>query len=70
MSTYDQTAIEDATRGLLGAIGEDPDREGLRDTPARVGRAYEALTAGYRVDVDALGRVGRERGEGRGRLRG
>ena len=54
MSPFDQTAIEESTRNLLGAIGEDPEREGLRDTPARVGRAYQALTAGYRIDVDEL----------------
>ena len=35
-------------RELLAAIGEDPEREGLRDTPARVARAYAELTAGMR----------------------
>ena len=35
-------------RELLFAIGEDPDREGLEDTPARVARAYEELVAGLR----------------------
>lgn len=54
MSPFDPAAIEASTRTLLGAIGEDPDREGLKDTPARVGRSFEALTAGYRVDADAL----------------
>jgi len=33
---------------LLIALGEDPEREGLRDTPARVARSYEFLTRGYR----------------------
>jgi GTP cyclohydrolase I len=42
--------IECATRDILQAIGEDVDREGLRDTPSRVARAYRELTAGYDVD--------------------
>ena len=46
--------LEDAVRRLLVEIGEDPDRPGLRDTPQRVARMYEELTAGYRVDPQAL----------------
>jgi len=42
--------IECATRDILQAIGEDVNREGLLDTPARVSRAYAELTAGYHVD--------------------
>jgi GTP cyclohydrolase I len=42
--------IEQAVRVLLAATGDDPDREGLRDTPARVARAYDEWFAGYRVD--------------------
>jgi GTP cyclohydrolase IA len=41
-----------AVRELLIAIGEDPDREGLRDTPARVARAYEEIFAGLYSDPD------------------
>ena len=41
-------------RALLAQIGEDPDREGLRQTPARVAKSLEFLTGGYRVDVDGL----------------
>ena len=41
-----------AVRELLIAIGEDPDREGLRDTPARVARAYAEIFAGLHVDPD------------------
>lgn len=39
-----------AVRELLIAIGEDPDRDGLRDTPERVARAYGEFTAGMRQD--------------------
>ena len=42
------------TRELLEALGEDPDREGLRRTPERVARMYRELTSGYRVDLDRL----------------
>jgi len=45
---YDHARAEAAVRELLSAIGEDPEREGLRDTPARVARAYAELTAGLR----------------------
>ena len=43
---YDAAKVEQATRLLLEAIGEDPDRQGLRDTPARVARAYAELCWG------------------------
>ncbi len=46
---FDHDRAEAAVRELLAAIGEDPDREGLRDTPARVARAYAELTAGLRM---------------------
>ena len=39
-----------AVRELLLAVGEDPDREGLRDTPDRVARAYAEIFAGLHVD--------------------
>ncbi len=42
--------IEDAVRVILSEIGEDPSREGLLDTPARVARAYRDITRGYRED--------------------
>ncbi len=42
----DRQAIEKAVRDILLAVGEDPDREGLRKTPARVARMYEELFAG------------------------
>jgi GTP cyclohydrolase I len=46
---FDQARAEAAVRELLAAIGEDPGREGLRDTPARVARAYAELTSGLRM---------------------
>jgi GTP cyclohydrolase I len=42
--------LEAATRDLLIGVGEDPARDGLLDTPARVARSMEALTEGYRID--------------------
>jgi GTP cyclohydrolase IA len=45
---FDHERAAAAVRELLIAIGEDPEREGLRDTPSRVARAYEELTSGLR----------------------
>jgi GTP cyclohydrolase IA len=45
---YDQARAEAAVRELLYAVGEDPDREGLVETPARVARAYAELLSGMR----------------------
>ena len=46
----DSARAEAAVRELLLALGEDPDREGLQDTPARVARAYTELFAGLRME--------------------
>ena len=43
---FDQQKIENAIREIIIAIGEDPDRDGLQDTPARVARAYKEMFAG------------------------
>ena len=48
--TVDLARIEKAVREILIAVGEDPDRDGLVRTPARVARAYAELFAGLRVD--------------------
>jgi GTP cyclohydrolase IA len=48
--TVDQARIERAVREILAAVGEDPDREGLRETPARVARMYAELFGGLHVD--------------------
>ena len=45
---YDAPRVEAAVRELLLGVGEDPDREGLRDTPARVARAFAETFAGLR----------------------
>ncbi|WP_368733236.1 GTP cyclohydrolase I [Streptomyces alkaliphilus] len=42
MGEFDEKRAENAVRELLIAVGEDPDREGLRDTPARVARPSRA----------------------------
>jgi GTP cyclohydrolase IA len=46
--------IERAVRDILAAVGEDPDREGLRETPARVARMYAEVFAGLREDPSKL----------------
>ncbi len=46
----DLPRIERAVREIMIAIGEDPDREGLRKTPNRIARAYAELTAGLQID--------------------
>ena len=48
--TVSQSEAEAAVRTLLRWAGDDPDREGLLDTPARVVRSYRELFAGYDVD--------------------
>jgi GTP cyclohydrolase I len=49
---FDAPRAEAAVRELLLAIGEDPEREGLKETPARVARAYAELTAGLRMTAE------------------
>ena len=50
----DFSSIETAIEKLIVAVGEDPTREGLQKTPARVARMYAELFAGYRTDTIAL----------------
>ncbi|WP_371174708.1 GTP cyclohydrolase I FolE [Buchananella felis] len=56
--------MERAIRDLLVAVGEDPDREGLRDTPARMARAYRELFGGLEQDparhLEAVFDIGHE----------
>ena len=46
--------MEDAVRQILQAIGEDPEREGLLDTPKRVRKSFEYLMGGYRKNLAAV----------------
>ena len=53
-SEIDQSAVQQAVEQILQAIGEDPQREGIRRTPERVARMYTELLEGYRQDPVAL----------------
>jgi GTP cyclohydrolase I len=53
-SVFDQERAEKAVRELLLACGEDPDREGLQDTPKRVAKAYLEMFAGLYTDPDEV----------------
>lgn len=46
----DLPAIKDAVRQILAAVGEDPDREGLLETPRRVAKMYQEMFAGLHTD--------------------
>src|SRR5437870_1681256 len=46
--------MQDLVRKLLAALGEDPDREGLLNTPMRVEKALKFLTSGYQADIDTV----------------
>ena len=47
-----EASVRDAVTTMLTSLGEDPEREGLRDTPARVARMYGELLDGYRLDLE------------------
>lgn len=46
--------MQEAVKQILLAIGEDPDREGLRDTPDRVAKSFKFLTRGYHQDIEEV----------------
>ncbi|MEH7245697.1 GTP cyclohydrolase I FolE [Neobacillus niacini] len=50
MTEVNRTQIEEAVRSIITAIGEDPDREGLLDTPKRVAKMYEEVFSGLNED--------------------
>ncbi|MEU7179984.1 GTP cyclohydrolase I FolE [Streptomyces celluloflavus] len=55
IGAFDEKRAENAVRELLIAVGEDPDREGLLETPARVARAYKEIFAGlWQEPADVL----------------
>lgn len=54
VSAVDQPRIEAAVREILLAIGENPDRDGLQETPARVARAYAEFFAGLHEDASDI----------------
>jgi GTP cyclohydrolase IA len=53
-SPVSEAEMQQAVRTLLLGMGEDPDREGLRDTPKRVVKALKFLTSGYQQSLDEL----------------
>lgn len=53
-SLLNEGNIEVAVHNILSNIGENPDREGLLNTPNRVARMYQELTEGYRVDAEKM----------------
>src|SRR5262245_59491017 len=56
--SVDHKRIQAAVREILLAVGEDPEREGLRDTPARVARMYSELFSGLHKDpTEVLGKT-------------
>ena len=56
----DKPRVEAAVREMLSAIGEDPDREGLRDTPRRIADSYKEIFGGLRIDAAKLLTIGFE----------
>lgn len=52
--SFDREAIENAAKNILLAVGEDPDREGLRRTPLRIARMYDELLSGYNADPEKI----------------
>ena len=60
MGNIDKSRIEAAVREILEAIGENPDREGLLETPKRVANMYEEIFAGLSIDPKSLVKVFQE----------
>src|SRR5918992_187933 len=61
-NNYDVEAAQQLVRDLIVAIGEDPDREGLRDTPRRIAAMYRELFDGLQQDPVSVLSVGFEEG--------
>lgn len=58
----DHERIKDAVHEILEAIGEDPDREGLRETPRRIAGMYEEIFSGLAIDPYTIMQVGFDEG--------
>ena len=56
----DKPRVEAAVREMLSAIGEDPEREGLRETPRRIADAFDEIFGGLRIDPTKLLKIGFE----------
>ena len=54
IAPFDAARIEAAVREILIGIGDDPDREGLRDTPARVAKAYGEIFSGLHMTAEEV----------------
>ena len=52
LKPYDEAGVEKAVRDLLVAVGEDPSRDGLRETPARMARAYREMFGGLHMHAE------------------
>jgi GTP cyclohydrolase I len=57
MAEIDRSKVEQAVRMILEGIGDDPDREGVADTPRRVADMYEEIFAGVGVDPTPIPQV-------------
>ena len=54
IAPFDAARIEAAVREIIIGIGDDPDREGLRDTPSRVAKAYSEIFSGLHVTAEEV----------------
>ena len=52
--SFDSEALEKAAKNILLAVGEDPNREGLRRTPLRIASMYDELLSGYNADPEKI----------------
>lgn len=64
----DKEAIKEHIRGILVALGDDPDREGLKETPDRVARMYEEVFEGMNYRTMRLQRCSTNRSSVRARI--
>lgn len=62
ITDFDDASLRKAVREIIRAVGEDPDREGLRETPRRVAAMYAEVFSGLRLDPADVLRVGFEEG--------